>query len=178
MKNSLLLTALIVALSFVSCKKDNANPAIPNTPRTDVPASLQGTWMNGNFSLIDYWSQDPEEYLGNGIELAFAFKFNADGTYEQYFTGKTVIGTVVTYHQSVTKGTVEINETTKAIITHPNSSHYKRTENGTTKEDRDMNMDELEDDSYTYETGTELNGTKALYMTLEDTDEPLKFLKQ
>ena len=178
MKNTLLFFALAIALFVSSCKKDNASPSIPNTPRTDVPVSLRGTWMNGNFSLIDYWSQDPEEYLGNGLELAFAFKFNADGTYEQYFTAKTVIGTVITYHQSVTKGTVEINEAAKTIVTHPNSAHYKRTENGTTKEDRDMNLDELEDNSYTYETGTEQNGTKALFMLLEDTDEPLKFLLQ
>ena len=134
--------------------------------------------MHGNFSLTEYWSQDPSEYLGNGLELAFAFTFNADGTYTQYFTSSAVTAGVVTYQQSVSKGTVEVKSASQTIITHVTQAHYKRTSNGNVAEERDLDKDELSGPTqYTYVKGTEPNGAEALYLTLEGTTEPLTFLK-
>lgn len=150
-----------------------------SNPRTTVQASLLGNWMYGNFSMKEYWSQNPSEYLGNALQYAIAFKFNADGTYEQYFTSSSVMGGVVTYQQSVTKGTVVVDNAKKTIITYPCSSHYKRTNGGRTVEDRDMLKSELNGTtSYTFTTGTEANGTKAVYLTLQGTTNPLTFLQR
>lgn len=171
----LLMIALVSAM--ISCSKSNAD--VPNTPRTDVPAEIRGNWMHGFFSMTEYWSQDPSEYLGPGVEMAFAFTFNADGTFTQYFTAGTVMNGVQTYQQSVSKGTVEVDAVNKMIKTHATQVHYRRTVGGQVAEDRDMRKDEYDpNDTYTYTTGTEPNGTEALYLTLEGTSDPLTFLRK
>mgnify|MGYP001239109256 CR=1 FL=1 len=178
----LLLSVLIIATGFLgACKKEKAvnSDNYGNGPRTNVPASLQGNWMYGNFSMTEYWSQNPADYLGNAFEMAIAFHFNANGTYEQYFTSKTVSGGVATYHQSLTKGTVVISEADKKITTHANTAHYKQTKNGTTIVNRDLDDDEITKiTNYTFETGTGPNGTKVIHLRLHGTVEPLTFLQK
>ncbi len=129
--------------------------------------------------MTEYWSQNPADYLGNAFELAIAFNFNANGTYAQYFTSRTTTGTLSTYHQSLSKGTVEIDEAAGTIITHANTAHYKRTENGKTKEDRDLGKSEMTVTTrYTYTVGTDNNGTKALYLKLNGTGDAITFLQK
>jgi hypothetical protein len=179
MKKLILLIAVAIATTTIACSKSESKPDIPDGPKTSVPEELTGTWMYGNFSTTEYWSQDPTEYLGNGLEMAFAFTFNSNGTYTQYFTSSSVLSGVVTYQQSVTQGTVEVNTTSKTIITHPSKTHYKRTSNGQVVEERDLSKDEVSGNTtYAYTTGTESNGTEALYLTLSGTPEPVTFLKQ
>ncbi len=181
--NNLKLT-VVIALSLLlgSCQKDsdkNSSNDYGNGPRTDVPAALQGNWMYGSFSMTEYWSQNPADYLGNGVQIAIAFRFNADGTFDQYFTSSTVSGGIVAYQQSVTKGTIEIDENTKTIIAHANTAHYKKTQNGQTKEERDLAKNELTlITNYSYTTGTENNGTKAIYLKLNGAGNALTFLQK
>ena len=178
MKKSILLLAVVIATATMACSKSSSKPGGEDGPKTNVPAELTGSWMNGNFSLTEYWSQDPSEYLGNGVEVAFAFTFNPNGTYTQYFTASTVVLGVVTYQQSVTQGTMEVDAATNTFITHPSKSHYRRTSNGQVEEDRDLAKSELNGaTTYTYTTGKEPNGTEALYLTLQGTTDPLTFLK-
>ncbi|HEX2608734.1 MAG TPA: hypothetical protein VHK91_15230 [Flavisolibacter sp.] len=166
------------AMMTSACKKDDQAEA-GNSPRTEVPAALQGSWMYGNFSTTEYWSQSPDSYLGNALEFAIAFTFEKDGIYTQYFTSRNVSGGVTSYQQSVTRGTVEIDPEQHTIRTHPNKAHYKRTRNGSVIEERDLTSDEITSNtSYTYTTGTEAGGTKALYLTLNGTSSPLTFLKK
>src|SRR5688572_31340707 len=110
MKKILLLLAAVTVLTTSACEKDESDRDIPNdSPRTSVPAEIEGSWMYGNFSMTEYWSQDPYSYLGNALQFAIAFEFEANGTYTQYFTSSNVMGGVTTYQQSVTKGTVEVD---------------------------------------------------------------------
>ena len=182
MKKFLLLVFVINLVMLSSCKKDSPSKRsdeIPsNSPRTNVPADIQGMWMYGNFSTTEYWSQNPSEYIGNGLTMAMAFKFASGGTYEQYFTSSSVVGGVVTYQQAVTKGTVEINEDNQTITSHPSHTHYKRTTNGQTVEERDLRPDEMHSVKYFFEAGSEPNGTNALYLALSENDNPLTFLKK
>jgi len=181
MKKILLCTAIMATAFFGSCQKDkrSSGEGYGNGPSTNVPASLQGNWMYGHFSMTEYWNQNPSEYIGNAFQFAIAFKFNANGTYEQYFTSSSVTSGVTTYNQSVTKGTIEINEANGTIITHAFSAHYKRTKNGRTEEDRDLQQSEITaTTNYTYTTGTEASGTKAIYLKLNGTSDPLPFLKK
>src|SRR3954469_121440 len=115
MKKLTLFLMIALVSAMVSCSKSDSG--VPSTPRTDVPEEIRGNWMFGNFSMTEYWSQDPSEYLGQGIEMAFAFTFNADGTFTQYFTAGTVMNGVQTFQQSVSKGTVEADPAGKAIKT-------------------------------------------------------------
>ena len=135
--------------------------------------------MFGNFSMTEYWSQDPYEYLGNGLQLAFAFTFfNADGTYTQYFTSSSVMNGATIYQQSVTKGTLEVDAENKIIKTYPYTSHYKRTQSGRVVEEKDMPTDKLTPSTYYYDRGVETNGPQALHLKLDDTEEPLTFLQK
>ena len=182
MNKIILLAAVTLSSLFASCQKDsgkNNSNGYGNGPRTEVPAGIQGNWMYGNFSMTEYWSQNPADYLGNAVQFAIAFKFNADGTYEQYFTSSTVSGTVVTYQQSVTKGTVEVDENKKTITTHANAAHYKRMQNGQLQEERDLAKSELTaTTNYSYTSGTESNGVKAIYLKLNGTGNMVTFLQK
>jgi hypothetical protein len=170
---------MLVALSgsLGACKKGKSNDTKDDgSPRTNTPVALQGSWMYGNFSMTEYWSQNPADYLGNAFELAIAFNFNADGTYEQYFTSGTVSGAGSTYHQSLTKGTSVVNEVDKTITTYAKSAHYKQTRNGVTIEQRDLREDEMTKvTKYGYELRTEVNGVKVVYLKLNGEGEPLVF---
>jgi hypothetical protein len=176
-----MLSLIVITALFSACKKEENNPisACPDNPKTDVPSNLQGNWMYGNFSMKEYWGQNPSEYLGNALQYAIAFKLNADGTYEQYFTSSTVSGGTTTYQQSVTKGTVVIDETKKTMVTHACSARYKKSSKGQTIEERDLIKSEITaTSSYTFNSGTEQNGAKVLYLTLQGTTSPLTFLEK
>lgn len=135
--------------------------------------------MYGNFSTKEYWSKNPNTYLGNAFSMAIAFVFKADGTYEQYFTSQATNITGATYHQSFTKGSYTVDANTRTIVTTARSSHYKRTRSGVVEEDRDMRPEEIaKKDSYTYTTGTEPNGTKAIYLTPKGAQKTLAFLQK
>ena len=175
MKKTFLFLAFAAMFVLSSCEKDTDEK---NTPSTPVPVELQGGWTYGNFSMTEYWSQNPADYLGNALEFALAFKFEGDGKYTQYFTAQSTDGSGTTYQQAVTQGTVEINEVTKTIKTYPSKSHYKRTRNGQKLEERDLRQDEINSVIYHYVPGVEPNGRKALYLTLDGTNSTLAFLRQ
>lgn len=181
MRNIILITLCTIAAIMGSCEKDNTTgtDAYGDAPRASTPAALQGNWMYGSFSMTEYWSQNPADYIGNAFELAVAFRFNSNGTYDHYFTSKTVAGGIATYHQSLTKGTLVINENDKTITTYAKSAHYKQTKNGATTEDRDLLEREITKIiKYAYELRTESNGTKAVYLKLNGTGNALQFLQK
>ncbi|MGC4100747.1 hypothetical protein [Ferruginibacter sp.] len=182
MKKIFLSAAIVCAALLGACQKSKTTKASAtacSNPSAPVSAALQGNWMYGNFSMTEYWTQNPADYLGNALQFAIAFKFNADGTYEQYFTSSSVTLGVVTYQQSVSKGTVVIDETNKTVKTYCCTSRYKRTKNGHVEEERDLNPSEITTlSTYNYTTGTEPNGTKAIYLTIAGTTSQLKFLQK
>ena len=180
----LILSAAVIYCAFAgSCQKEKASTTHTVTcaenPRKAVAANLQGNWMYGQFSMTEYWSQNPADYLGNALQFAIAFKFNEDGSYEQYFTSSNVSAGSTTYQQSVTKGSLVIDETNKTIKTYACSTHYKRTRNGQVIEERDLAKSEITlITDYTFTTGTEPGGTKAVYIRLGGTATPLTFLQK
>src|SRR4051794_33139974 len=177
MKRLTLLLIVATLCATVACSKSDSNS--PEGPRTNVPGEVQGNWMFGNFSMTEYWDQYPGDYIGPGFEIAFAFTFNADGTYAEYFTSSYVTNGVRTYLQSVTKGTVEVDPSAKVIKTHAAKVHYRKTVGRQVEEDRDMNKNEYNPESmYTYTTGVEPSGTDALYLKLEGSENPLTFLRK
>lgn len=181
MRKIILLLAITISAFAGACKKETAprSDEYGNGPRTEMPAFLQGNWMYGSFSMTEYWSQNPAEYIGNAFEMAIAFRFYPNGNYEQYFTSRTVSGGFATYHQSLTKGTAVINEAEKTITTYAKGAQYKQSRNGVTTENRDLAENEItKTTTYTYELKTESNGTKAVYLKLNGTGNPLQFLQK
>ena len=182
MKPKILFSAfLLLALSAGAqvSKKSTPKTVVIKSYNTSSGSGLEGTWMYGNFSTSEYWSQNPGTYLGNAFTMAIAFVFKADGTYEQYFTSQTTNFTGSVYHQSATKGTYTVDEASKTLTCVPASSHYKRTDRGKVVEDRDMRPEEIaKKDHYTYATGTENNGTPSLKLTIKGTQSTLNFLQK
>lgn len=178
----MLLTLLSIAKSINSYEKNEIieKDVYDNDSRTNnIPNLLKGKWIYGNFSMTEYWGKNLPDHIGNDFEMAITFTFNANGTYDYYFSSKTVNGSVTTHHQSVTKGTLEVNEDLKTITTHAKSAHYKQTRNGATIENRDLAESEItKTTTYNYELATEINGAKAIYLTLNGTGTVLKFFKK
>src|SRR4051794_33520025 len=172
-----LILLWMVAMVSATVAYSRSYTGNPDSSRTSVSEEVKGNWMCGHFSMTEYWSQNPVEYIGNGVEYAFAFTFNADGTYTQYFTAGSVTNGVRTYQQSVAKGTVEIDPVSKAIKTHATQVHYRRTVGKQIADDRDLEQREFSaNNNYTYTRGQEPNGAAALYLTLAGTNSPLTFL--
>lgn len=182
MKKQFLLCAALLTAAAAFCQTKSKKPVLPKPVAATAATTLSpvaGTWMYGNFSLTEYWTTSPRTYLGNAFTFAVAFKFNANGTYEQYFTSGVNNYGISTYHQSVTKGTYKMDEATATLSATPVSSHYKRTSLGRTEEDRDMRPGEIaKTDTYTYAASTEPNGTQALSLTITGTKSTLTFLKK
>lgn len=179
MRTIILIVLITTCALMGSCEKDktNSTDVYGEGPRTGIPVSLEGNWMYGMFSMTEYWSQNPADYIGNAFEMAIAFKFYAKGTYDQYFTSKTVSGGLVTYHRSVTKGTVVLNEADKTITIYAKSAHYKQTRNGVTTEDRDLAESEITKvTTYAYELVTGNNGARSIYLKLNGTGNALQFV--
>ena len=180
-----LITAGIIALATTSFSQQSTKtqkvkyPVTTTSAETKSATSLQGCWMYGNFSTTEYWSVSPGKYLGNAFQFAIAFKFNVDGTNEQYFSSGTFTAGASTYHQSISKGKAIIDTVAKTITTYPSSAHYKRTRMGVVEEDRDMLPKEISNNTvYTYRKGKESNGTEAIYLTMLGTKDALAFLKK
>ncbi|HVF96392.1 MAG TPA: hypothetical protein VM871_03680 [Flavisolibacter sp.] len=179
MKKIITFSLVLLMAGPLFAQKTKPGPVKVASDVTTSSASkeVEGTWMYGNFSTTEYWSKSPGTYLGNAFTMAIAFVFKPNGTYEHYFTSQVTNFTGATYHQSLTKGKYTIDESTKTITLSAVSSHYKRTRGGSTEEDRDMRPDELsKKEVYTYSTGKESSGTKALYLTPRGTKSTLTFL--
>ncbi|RYZ28313.1 MAG: hypothetical protein EOO10_09980 [Chitinophagaceae bacterium] len=181
----LFFTAIVLVIATACNSQRIAKPKKIKYPLTTMAPDrtatngLQGTWMYGNFSTTEYWSVSPGKYLGNAFQFAIAFKFNDDGTYEQYFSSSTVIAGANTYHQSFSKGKAVIDTVAKTITTYPASAHYKRTKMGVVEEDRDLLPKEVSGITvYSYRKGVEPNGTEAVYLTMQGTKDALAFLKK
>lgn len=174
-----ILLSVVAANAQQTGNKAKRGYICAGNPKSVVPANLTGNWMFGKFSMTEYWTQNPSEYVGNAVQFAIAFHFNADGTYEQYFTSSSVLAGVVVYNQSVTRGTVVMDAATGTLVTYPCSSHYRRTKGGRVQEDRDMARSELAGTTrYSFTTGTAAGGTRAIYLTMQGTADPLTFLQK
>ncbi|MBA4850366.1 hypothetical protein [Emticicia sp. BO119] len=179
MKKLFVTITLLVSSLLMGCEVNEIKAEYGNGPKTEVPMGIQGSWMFGQFSMTEYWSQDPATYTGNALQLAIAFKFNDNGTYEQYFTSGSTTSTGQTYQQSVTKGTIEVNASARTITTHAYASKYRRTVNGKVVEDRQLNENEIaKDNIYYYTLDTETNGTRVINLTIEGTNSTLPFQKK
>lgn len=179
MKKLILTITVLVSSLAMSCEVEKINAEYGRGPKTEVPMSIQGNWMFGQFSMTEYWSQNPATYMGNALQLAIAFKFNDNGTYEQFFTSGSNNGNNQTYQQSVTKGTIEVDASAKTITTHAHSAQYRRTVDGKIVEDRRLNENEVTKDiTYKYTLDTEANGTRVINLTIEETNSTLPFQKK
>src|SRR5919198_28779 len=83
---------LLVALVFGACSKSDSDAVIPNTPRSEVPDAMVGKWLNGTFSMSEWWSYDGTQYEGNPYERSVAFDLSKNGNAEFFLAVATFDG--------------------------------------------------------------------------------------
>ena len=86
MKKVILLFGVIAALLMGSCEKSDTDTPT-NTPRTDVPVEIAGTWQHGSIDF-DLWENYREGYYAGRyatpMREAMVFSSNGDAKYYRY----------------------------------------------------------------------------------------------
>jgi len=124
---STLVLLLATCLLFTACSKnkDGDEVLIHDTPRTDVPDELVGKWLNGTFSMSNWWSYDGKQYGGNPYSSSRAFNFSANGDAEFFQIIKTFNGSCSEEAFTYFKGTVEFNEAGGYFTMHPQRGNFR-----------------------------------------------------
>jgi hypothetical protein len=142
MKKLFYSLAFVIAVTAISCKKDNKRNASCNLPSTSVPSEMVGGWANGYNSFTQIVDTYNGQLLGNAWQSGKYFYFEPDGEYaEFYYMVNSGLSS-----SSATKaiGTVSFDEAEGSFIFHCCSAHYKGWQNGTLTVDRDATQDEVE----------------------------------
>lgn len=109
MKLIFLFAVCLTVLSATGCSKDNDdNIIISDTPRSEVPDELVGKWLNGTFSMSNWYTYDGQ-YAGNPYSSSRAFSFEKNGNAEFFQVIKTYNGACSTDAFTNYKGTVKFN---------------------------------------------------------------------
>ena len=103
----------------------NSDTIKTSKPISPIPAELKGKWLNGTFSMSNWWSYDGKKYIGNPYTRSVAFNFNESGESEFYLAIKTHTGycstEVFTYH----KGRVKFDEASQSFTFYPEKGNYR-----------------------------------------------------
>jgi hypothetical protein len=175
MKRISMFAFLLLSIWLIACEKVEDVP--PGYMRGPVPAEVHGTWMYGQFSLTEFWSQEPATYLGNAPDTATAFKFQNNGIYEQYVTYSSVVSGITTYHQSVTRGTV-VFETASSFRTHPYKRQFRVVRNGVVVEEGTQVPPNMGVGYFNYTSGVESSGSKVLYIAEKGSNPSMAYLQK
>ncbi|SDK97317.1 hypothetical protein SAMN05421823_10432 [Catalinimonas alkaloidigena] len=163
-----LLGVVALGLMLSSCIEDD--PA-PQTPRSEVPAKMQGQWMYGTFSMTDFWKYDGS-YVGNAFELAVAFDFKKNGEIEMYFMSSSAYYNCRTQAFTYEKGTVEFHDN-NSFTMHPTEGSYRGfyTCSPSQNFNRKAKPDELKASTYYYTFETDEYGKEHLVIRFSPDDE-------
>ena len=72
-KYILIAIASLMMLSSFTANKVSSDLTNNNDPGT--PHQLTGKWLNGTFSMSNWWSYDGKKYIGNPYTRSVAFNF-------------------------------------------------------------------------------------------------------
>jgi len=92
LRNALCLAiAAAIITNFAACGGDSSTSpgGVGDTPRTDTPSELVGTWVHGLISPTDFYDANSGEWIDNAYGTAVLFTFTADGRYTQDILIKT-----------------------------------------------------------------------------------------
>lgn len=151
-----LLILLATCFTLVS-----AGPA----PR-DIPGELVGKWLNGSFSMSEWWSYDGKKYLGNPYTRSVAFDFSKSGDAKFFLVIKTNSGYCTTEAFTFLEGHVIIDEVKHSITLVPKKGNYRGFYSCApgSNFNRPAKPEELKPTTYYYTMETDTNGQK--YMVI------------
>lgn len=166
---------------------DPTNPTDPTDPTgpTDpipgngtVPGFAIGNWIQGTFSLTEFWNYDGS-HAGNASEQSNVFVFKANGECEQYFIMKQLLYNCRTEAYSYRKGTVVFDEANGSFTFTPASGNYRGFYScaPNSNVNRDIRPDELTPKTYYYHM-EEKDGHTYMMVKHEKTDATASYFKK
>jgi hypothetical protein len=121
-KISIVTIASLMLLSFnskIGTKKEESTGA------NKIPAELVGKWLNGTFSMSNWWSYDGKKYIGNPYTRSVAFNFSEKGEAEFFLVIKTHTGYCSTEAFTYQKGKVTFDEANQSFTVIPEKGNYR-----------------------------------------------------
>lgn len=160
MKTLLFYFLLLSAIALGACNKNSNDVIVPNTPRTEVPDELVGSWLSGSFAMSNWWSYNGSQYAGNPYTRSVAFKFDKNGTAEFYLAIATFNGSCRTEGFTYFKGTVAFDEGAQSFTFHPQKGNFRGfySCSPTSNFNRPATASELNADTYYFSFWTDTNG--------------------
>ena len=86
---------------------------------------LTGKWLNGTFSMSNWWSYDGKKYIGNPYTRSVAFSFTETGEAEFFMAIKTHTGYCSTEGFTYQKGKVKFDDTAQSFTLYPDEGNYR-----------------------------------------------------
>jgi hypothetical protein len=163
MKFNSFLLAIVASFTLLSCNAGSASDTVRKTnANTKVPKELVGKWLNGTFSMSNWWSYDGKKYLGNPYTRSVAFTFTATGEAEFFMAIKTNTGYCSTEGFTYLKGTITIDEAAQSFTLTPSKGNYRGFYSCAARSnfDRPAKPEELKSTTYYWTMETDTNGQK------------------
>jgi len=113
-----------LSMTELNAKKGNESTVCPTPPFTPAPLP-KGKWLNGTFSMSNWWTYDGKQYVGNPYSRSVAFNFAEKGKSEFFLIIKTHSGYCTTEAFTYLKGTVEFTEGEQSFTFYPASGNYR-----------------------------------------------------
>lgn len=137
------------------------NPPMKNN-NSKIPSELVGKWLNGTFSMSNWWSYDGKKYLGNPYTRSVAFNFSKDGKAEFFLVIKINTGYCSTEAFTFLEGTVTFNEAEHSFTVTPSKGNYRGFYSCAPKSNfnRPAKTDELKPTKYYWTMETDTNGQR------------------
>ena len=120
------MLAVAGAILFTSCKKNSDTPGnvTGDTPRSEVPDEMVGQWLDGNFSMTDWYDYNGN-WTGNAYERSTAFDFSKKGDASFFLMISTYDGYCRTQGLTDLQGTVKFDEANHSFTLYPQQGRYR-----------------------------------------------------
>lgn len=124
--NSSMKNLLIAVFALVSVLA-KAMPPDSTGSDTSLPiqALLRGKWLNGSFSMSNWWTYDGKQYIGNPYTRSVAFNISEKGQSEFFLIIKTHTGYCTTEAFTYQRGTIKFTEGEQSFTFIPESGNYR-----------------------------------------------------
>lgn len=102
---------VLAICAAAACGGDSTGPGKHHdTPRSDVPAALQGDWKWGAISSIDFYDSSTGAWVDDGGGVGVFFTFTPDGHYTQGVLFKSTVYNCTTTVWVYDEGTVVVED--------------------------------------------------------------------
>ena len=118
-----ILAAFVNLIMLSAFTTEKVSPTTHRDP--GIPHQLTGKWLNGTFSMSNWWSYDGKKYIGNPYTRSVAFNFTETGEAEFFLIIKTHTGYCSNEAFTYQKGRVKFNDADQSFTIYPEKGNYR-----------------------------------------------------